>query len=44
LRERANDLVDRSKEMANETKEQIAAELDEAAKPHLPEKSKAEGV
>jgi gas vesicle protein len=44
LRERAEDLVDSGKELVNETKEQIAAKLDEAGKAQLPEKSKAKGV
>ena len=44
LRERAEDLVERGKEMVNQKKEQIAAELDEAGKADLPEKSKAKGV
>jgi len=44
LRERAEDLVERGKEMVNQKKEQIAAELDEAGKADLPEKSKAKGA
>jgi gas vesicle protein len=44
LREHADDLVERGKELVNETKEQIAAQLDEAATPDSPEKSKAKGV
>jgi len=37
-------LLERGKEIVNETKEEIAAQLDEAEKPHTPEKSKAKGV
>ena len=44
LREPAEGLVERGKEMVNQKKEQIAAELDEAGKADLPEKSKAKGV
>ena len=44
FRARAEDLVDSGKELVNQTKEQIAAKLDEAGKAHLPEKSKAKGV
>jgi gas vesicle protein len=44
IRARADDLVDRGKEMVNEIREQIAAQLDEAATPDSPEKSKAKGV
>jgi gas vesicle protein len=44
LRERAEDLVDPGKELVNQKNEQIAAELDEATKAHLPEKAKAKGV
>jgi gas vesicle protein len=44
LSERADDLFERGKEMVNETKEEIAAQLDEAGKPHTPEKSKTKGV
>lgn len=44
LREHAEDLVEHGKELVNETQEQIAAELDEATKADLPEKSKAKGV
>jgi gas vesicle protein len=44
LRERAGDLVERGKEVVNRKKEQIAAELDEASKPDLPEKSKGKGA
>jgi hypothetical protein len=44
LRERAEDLVDRGKEMVNETQKQIAAGLDEIGKANPPEKSKAKGV
>jgi gas vesicle protein len=44
LRERAEDLVERGKEMVNQKKEQIAAELDDATKADLPEKSKAKGA
>ena len=44
LREHADDLVERGKEMVNETREQIAAQLDETVKPDLLEKSKAKGV
>lgn len=44
LRERAEDLVERGKEVVNQKKEQIAAELDEASKRDLPDKSKAKGA
>lgn len=44
LSERADDLFERGKEFVNETKEEIAAQLDEAGKPDTPEKSKAKGV
>jgi len=44
LRQLADDLFERGKEMVNETKEEIAAQLDEAGKPHTPEKSKAKGI
>jgi len=44
LKERAGDLVERGKEVVNQKKEQIAAELDEASKPDLPEKSKGKGA
>jgi gas vesicle protein len=44
LRERADDWVERGKEVVNQTKEQIAAELDEASKADLPEKSKAKNA
>ena len=44
LSERADDLFERGKEIVNETKEEIAAQLDEAGKPHTPEKSKTKGV
>ena len=44
LSERADDLFERGKEIVNETKEEIAAQLDEAGKPDTPEKSKAKGV
>jgi gas vesicle protein len=44
LSERADDLLERGKEIVNETKEEIAAQLDEAGKSHTPEKSKAKGV
>ena len=44
LSERADDLLERGKEIVNETKEEIAAQLDEAGKPDTPEKSKAKGV
>jgi hypothetical protein len=37
-------LVERGKEVVNQKKEQIAAELDEASKPDLPEKSKSKGA
>jgi hypothetical protein len=37
-------LVDRSKEMVNQKKEQIAAGLDEAGKAYDEEKSKAKGA
>ena len=40
----AEDLVDSGKELVNETKEQIAAKLDEAGEDSPPEKSKAKGV
>lgn len=44
LRERAEYLVKHGKEMVNQKKEQIAAELDEASKPFQQEKSKAKGA
>jgi gas vesicle protein len=44
LRERADDLVERGREVVNQTKEQIAAELDRAGKADLPDKSKAKGA
>jgi gas vesicle protein len=44
LRERTEDLVERGKEVVNQKKEQIAAELDEASQPDLPEKSKGKGA
>ena len=44
LSERADDLFERGKEIVNETKEEIAAQLDEAGKPDTPEKSKAKGI
>jgi gas vesicle protein len=44
LRDRAEHLVERGKEVVNQKKEQIAAELDEASKPDLPEKSKSKGA
>ena len=44
LKHRADDLADRGKELVNQTKEQIAAELDVAGQPSPPEKSKAKGV
>jgi gas vesicle protein len=44
LSERADDLFERGKEMVNETKEEIAAQLDEAGKPHTQEKSKTKGA
>jgi hypothetical protein len=37
-------LVDSGKELINETKEQIAAKLEEAGTDYPPEKSKAKGV
>ena len=37
-------MLERGKEIVNETKEEIAAQLDEAGKPQTPEKSKAKGV
>jgi hypothetical protein len=43
LSKRADDLFERSKELVNETKEEIAAQL-EAEKPHTAEKSKAKAV
>ena len=43
LRQLADDLFERGKEMVNETKEEIAAQL-EAEKPHTAEKSKAKAV
>ena len=44
FRGRAEDLVDSGKELINETKEQIAAKLEEAGEDYPPEKSKAKGV
>src|ERR1700740_2328647 len=44
LSERADDLFERGKELVNETKEEIAAQLGEAQKPHTAEKSKAKAV
>jgi hypothetical protein len=44
LSKRADDLFERGKELVNETKEEIAAQLDEAEKPHMAEKSKAKAV
>jgi gas vesicle protein len=44
LRARTEDLVDSGKELVNQTKEQIAAKLDDVRKDYLPEKSKAKGV
>jgi gas vesicle protein len=44
FRGRAEDLVDSGKELINETKEQIAAKLEEASEDYPPEKSKAKGV
>jgi gas vesicle protein len=44
LSEHAEDLVERGKELVNQTKEQLAAELDEATKADLPPKAKAKGV
>ena len=41
LRERAEDLVEFWKELVNQKKATIAAELDEAGNAHLPEKAKA---
>ena len=41
---RAEDLVDSGKELINETKEQIAAKLEEDGEAYPPEKSKAKGV
>ena len=43
LREHADDLVERGKEMVNETREQSSAQLDDSATPNPPEKSKAKG-
>jgi gas vesicle protein len=44
FRGRAEDLVDSGKELINETKEQIAAKLEQAGEDSPPEKSKAKGV
>jgi hypothetical protein len=44
LSESAEDLLERGKELVNEKKEEIAAQLGEAATPKPPEKSKATGV
>lgn len=44
LRERTEDFFERGKEAVNETKEQISANLDEATKAYLSEKSKAKGA
>ena len=44
LGEHAEDVVERGKELVNQTKEQIAAELDEATEADLPAKAKAKGV
>jgi len=44
LSKRADDLFERSKELVNETKKEIAAQLDEAEKPQTAEKSKAKAV
>jgi gas vesicle protein len=44
IRASADDLVERGKELVNETKEQIAVQVDEAGTPDSPEKSKAKGV
>jgi gas vesicle protein len=44
FRGRAEDLVDSGKELIHETKEQIAAKLEEAGEDYPPEKSKAKGV
>jgi gas vesicle protein len=44
FRGRAEDLVDSGKELVNETKEQIAAKLEEAGEDYPPEKSRAKGV
>jgi len=44
LSKRADDLFERGKELVNETKEEIAAQLDEAEKPQTAEKSKAKAV
>ena len=44
FRGRAEGLVDSGKELINETKEQIAAKLEEAGEDSPPEKSKAKGI
>jgi len=44
LREQAEGLVERGKEMVNQKKEQIAAGLDEAGKAYEEGKSKAKGA
>jgi gas vesicle protein len=44
LRDRAEDVVERRKELVNQTHEQIAAELDETSEADLPAKAKAKGV
>ena len=44
FRGRAEGLVDSGKELINETKEQIAAKLEEAGEDYPPEKSKAKGI
>jgi|SRR5215467_8334175 len=44
LSESAEDLFERGKELVNETKEEIAAQLDEAGEPSPQEKSKAKSV
>jgi gas vesicle protein len=44
LRERTEDFVERAKEAVNETREQIAANLDEVDLAHPPHKSKAKGA
>lgn len=44
FRGRAEDLVDSGKELINETREQIAAKLEDASEDYPPEKSKAKGV
>jgi hypothetical protein len=44
VRERADDFVDRGRELVDQTKEQIETGLDEADTAGLPEKSKAKRV